>query len=99
MTRTIIAALMLGLGAPAAAAGPSIVRLDCGTGLIKDFNSFFSDASDYKRGPRRITDSCYLIRHGDQILLWDTGFPAALKGKSNDMGALVASIDKTIVEQ
>ena len=99
MTRIIIAALMLGLAAPAAAAGPSIVRLDCGSILIKDFNSFFSDASDYKPGPRRITDSCYLIRHGDQILLWDTGFAAALKGKPNDMGALVASLDKTIAEQ
>ena len=99
--RMLFAAALV-LSAPAAAEAavrPSLVRLDCGNGLIKDFNSFFSDASDYKPGPRKITDSCYLIRHGDRILLWDTGFPAALKGKSNDMGALVASMDKTIAEQ
>ena len=103
MTRSIIAALMLGLAMPVAAAVPaakvSLVRLDCGRAIIKNFNSFFSDAGDYKPGPREITDSCYLIRHGDQLLLWDTGFPAALKGQKIDMGALVASIDKTIVEQ
>ncbi len=96
------AAAALALAAPAAAqpvAKMSIVRLDCGHATIKEFNSFFSDTFDYKSGPREITDSCYLIRHGDQTLLWDTGFPAALKGKPMDMGMLVASIDKTIPEQ
>ena len=95
--------------APAVAAGPSpshaerpkieLTRLDCGSAMIKDFNAFFSDTLEYAPGPRRITDSCYLIRHAGQYLLWDTGFPAALKGKSIDMGALVASIDKTVPEQ
>lgn len=27
---------------------------------------------------RRLTDSCYLIRHGRQLMLWDTGLGAAL---------------------
>ena len=82
-------------------AGPeiSLTRLDCGTILIKEFDSFFSDAHDYKPGPRTVTDSCYLIRHGDKALLWDTGLPGALKGQKKDMGALVGGIDKTIVEQ
>ncbi len=69
----------------------SLTRLDCGTGQIKDFNAFFSDSFDYRAGPRQITDSCYLIRHGSKYLLWDTGFPAGLKGKPRDMGHLVAS--------
>ena len=99
MTRWIIAGLMLGLAVPATAAGPSIVRLDCGGINIKDFNAFFSDSNDYKPGPRTITNSCYLIRNGDQALLWDTGFPAAIKGKRTDMGALVVTLDKTIAEQ
>ena len=77
----------------------SLTRLDCGTGMIKDFNAIFSDSFDYRAGPREITDSCYLIRHGNQYLLWDSGFPAGLKGKPKDMGPLVASLDKTIVEQ
>jgi glyoxylase-like metal-dependent hydrolase (beta-lactamase superfamily II) len=92
---------LIAAAAPPAPPAPalSLTRLDCGSGLIKDFNSFFSDSFDYKPGPRRITDSCYVIRHGAQSLLWDTGFPAALKGKSMDMGALVASLDRTIPEQ
>ena len=77
----------------------SLTRLDCGTVTVKDFNAFFSDSFDYRAGPREITDSCYLVRHGSRYLLWDTGFPAGLKGKSRDMGPLVASLDKTVVEQ
>ena len=104
MKRPVLAAIALALTAAAPPPAPraakvSIVRLDCGTGLIKDFNAFFSDSFDYKPGPRTITDSCYVVRHGSQILLWDTGFPAALKGKSMDMGQLVASLTTTIVEQ
>ena len=99
MTRLIIAGLMLGLAVSAAAAGPSIVRLDCGGGIVKDFNAFFSDSEDYAPGPRTITNSCYLIRNGDQALLWDSGFPAAIKGKKTDMGALTVTLDKTITEQ
>ncbi|MCY7338813.1 MAG: N-acyl homoserine lactonase family protein [Sphingomonas bacterium] len=93
------------LATPALAQAPkpiplvSLIRLDCGTGTIKDFNAFFSDSFDYKSGPREITDSCYLIRHANGNLLWDTGFPASLKGKSMDMGPLVARLDRTIVEQ
>lgn len=98
----MVAATMLAAAAPAPgdkAAKVSLTRLDCGTGLIKDFNAFFSDSFDYKPGPREITNSCYLVRHGTQYLLWDTGFPAALKGRKTDMGPLVASISRTLVEQ
>jgi N-acyl homoserine lactone hydrolase len=102
--KAVVAGIALVLGASASAnvaTGPTITltRLDCGTGGIKDFNAFFSDTLEYPSGPRRITDSCYLIKRFDKYLLWDTGFPAALKGHPKDMGALVASLDKTIPEQ
>ena len=84
---------------PSARASVGIVRLDCGEGTVKNFNAFFSDTNEYPAGPRVITDSCYLVRHGNDYLLWDTGFPAAIKGKSNDMGAIVARLDKSIPEQ
>ena len=104
MVKSAFAALaLLWAGAAPAAVDTkptvSLYRLDCGTALIKDFNAFFSDASDYKPGPRTVTDSCYLIRHMNHYMLWDTGFPAALKGKPNDMGALVARLSTTIPEQ
>ena len=100
--KKIIVALFAVLATPAAAADRPIVeltRLDCGSAVIKDFNTFFSDTLEYPAGPRRITDSCYLIHHMNHYLLWDTGFPAAMKGHPMDMGKLVASIEKTLVEQ
>ncbi len=85
---------------PQAAPQLSLVRLDCGSATIKNFDAFFSDRPGlYGKGPREITDSCYLIRHGDQAMIWDTGFSSELKGQSQDMGDLVARMDRTIVEQ
>lgn len=78
----------------------SLTRLDCGTPTIKNFDKFFSDKPGlYPPGPRVITDSCYVIRHGDQVLLWDTGFPASWKGQDKDLGELTVKEDKTIGEQ
>jgi glyoxylase-like metal-dependent hydrolase (beta-lactamase superfamily II) len=88
--------------APATAAPPSLslTRLDCGTITIKNFDKFFSDKPGlYAAGARDVTDSCYLIRHGDQLMLWDTGLPAELKGKNVDMGEMVPHVTKTLVEQ
>ena len=82
-----------------AAGTTSLTRLDCGSGEFKDMNGFFSDRPGvYPPGPGRVTDSCYLIQHDGQQLIWDTGFPAALKGKSQDMG-FTASLTTTLAEQ
>jgi N-acyl homoserine lactone hydrolase len=96
------AALALAISASATVVtGPTITltRLDCGMAGFKDFNAFFSDTLEYPSGPRRLVDSCYLIRRFDRYLLWDTGFSARLKGQSRDMGPLVASLRVTIPEQ
>lgn len=88
--------------APAAAKAVSLTltRLDCGSGDFKDMGAFFSDRPGvYPPGPGKITDSCYLIRHGDQQMIWDTGFPAALKGSSKDMGGFTATLDATLADQ
>ncbi len=77
----------------------TLSRLDCGSILIRDFNSFFSDTLEYQPGPRTIPASCYLVRHGRDLMLWDTGYPASFKGKSVDRGATVASVKVTIAEQ
>ena len=99
LTAATAAATAAAQSAAPGAAKVSITRLACGTGMVKDFNAFFSDSFDYKSGPRPITNSCYVIRHRNQYLLWDTGFPAALKQKPMDMGPLTASLDQTIPEQ
>ena len=99
----IAAAVALSTGASAqpgaGRASVGIVRLDCGSIRFKDFDAFFSDTHEYPAGPRVVTDSCYLVRHGSDYLLWDTGFPAALKGKPSDMGPMVGRLDRSIPEQ
>lgn len=92
--------------APTPAAKPaepvkiSLARLHCGRALFKNFDSFFSDRKGlYAPGARPLTDSCYLIQHGDQQMIWDTGFSAAMKGKETDLGELVVSVNFTLAEQ
>jgi glyoxylase-like metal-dependent hydrolase (beta-lactamase superfamily II) len=83
-----------------AAGTTSLVRLDCGSGEFPDMNGFFSDRPGvYPPGPGRVTDSCYLIQHDGQQLIWDTGFPAKLKGSSQDMGGFTATLSTTLAEQ
>ncbi|MEO8176865.1 MAG: N-acyl homoserine lactonase family protein [Sphingomicrobium sp.] len=88
----------------AAAATPAaeltLTRLDCGHADFKDMNGFFSDRPGvYPPGPGRVTDSCYLVRHGDQQMVWDTGFPASSLTKPIDQDGMVAKIDRTLSDQ
>jgi N-acyl homoserine lactone hydrolase len=85
--------------AAAPAAQLEMWRLDCGEVDFTDFNAFFSDTSEYPAGPKRLVASCYLIRHGDQYLLWDTGLPAALVGKPDSNPVMTASLRTSIVDQ
>ena len=80
---TALAAVWTSLAAmqaPQASGTVSLWRLDCGNATIKDYNAFFSDTSAYKPAPKEITDSCYLIRHGDSWMLWDAG-PSARRDR------------------
>jgi N-acyl homoserine lactone hydrolase len=78
----------------------SLTRLDCGRAEFKDMNGFFSDRPGvYPPGPGKVTDSCYLIRHGDQQMVWDTGLPAATKDKPMVQDGMTAQIDRTLAEQ
>jgi N-acyl homoserine lactone hydrolase len=89
----LVAAAFLGLGgmqAPKAEAPLSLWRLDCGEFEIKQYGAFFSAAFQYPPGPKDIVASCYLIRHGDRYMLWDTGLTDALIGRgfSNEQQTL-----------
>jgi len=78
----------------------TLTRLDCGHADFKDMNGFFSDRPGvYPPGPGKATDSCYLIRHGDQQMVWDTGFPAETKGRPIVQDGMTAGIDVTLAEQ
>lgn len=74
-------------------------RLDCGTVAANDLDEF-SDTRAYAGQSKRLTASCYLIKHGDAYMLWDTGLPAAMKGKPIDpKQPMDATVTTTIVEQ
>jgi len=99
-TTKLSAALLAGLGAaavPAAAqsgADVSLTRLDCGkTTTVADV-SRFSDVAAFPGLKIQLTFSCYLIRHGNDYLVWDTGNPAATPDK-----ALPTSPAASLVEQ
>src|SRR5262245_54862025 len=55
----------------------TLTRLDCGGANMPTDVARFSDtnAMDGKKVP--LTASCYLIKHGEEYLLWDAGYPAA----------------------
>jgi len=57
-----------------AATEVSITRLDCGTPQPPvAVNQRFSDTFAYGDMKRQFVYSCYLVKHGDEYLLWDTG--------------------------
>jgi N-acyl homoserine lactone hydrolase len=83
-----------------AAAELSLTRLDCGYAEFKEMDRFFSDTPGvYPPGPGRVGNSCYLIRHGDQQMVWDTGFAAETKDKPLLREVMTAGITRTLAEQ
>lgn len=107
MIRKAIASIAaaLALAAPALAqdkpadAKLSLTRLDCGSVRVNRLNAF-SDTQAYPGQSRDLTVGCYLIRHGDQLMLWDVGLPGTLKGAAfNADGDMSATVRKSVVEQ
>ena len=71
---TLCAASLAGAQAPAAAV--TITRLQCGTNTAPtDVGQRFSDTYAFTGFKVQLTASCYLVRHGDDYLIWDTGYP------------------------
>src|SRR5215470_10826875 len=68
------AGLLAGLATSAQAADVSITRLDCGTPQAPTVvNERFSDTYAFPGVKVQFVFSCYLIKHGDEYMLWDTG--------------------------
>ena len=84
---------------PAAAAPLQLWRLDCGEFVIKQYGAFFSDTFQYPAGPKDITSSCYLIRHGERYMRWDTGLTDALIGNEVDTPAQTIRLRRSLVDQ
>src|SRR5262249_4864273 len=69
------ACALAGLAAPAQAAPEmSLSRFECGTPQAPTaVNQRFSDIYAYGDLKLQFVYSCYLVKHGDDYLLWDTG--------------------------
>jgi glyoxylase-like metal-dependent hydrolase (beta-lactamase superfamily II) len=106
MNRILLAATLVAatLAAPALAADATVQRLyvlDCGTNYGKD-QSRWSPGVNVGQ-PILFSDNCYLIRHGKQWMLWDTGLADAIArspdGVETAGGAIIARRTKTLAAQ
>jgi glyoxylase-like metal-dependent hydrolase (beta-lactamase superfamily II) len=81
----------------AAAAEPEITltRLDCGRATEPWPLNAFDDTGGAQDLSRALVGSCYLIRHGDRAMIWDTGIDPATSGDP-DAGFV---LDRTLVDQ
>lgn len=98
---TIVAAAFALAGAVPAhaqAADVELWRLDCGNLDVSDFAEF-SDTHRYDGKPYRLVDSCYLIRHGSDYMLWDTGLSGDILGKEVVDGVFTLTLKARIVPQ
>jgi N-acyl homoserine lactone hydrolase len=77
VTVLVAAAAAAVLAASAQAVEVSITRLDCGTPERVAVNELFSDIFAYGDMQREFIFSCYVIKHGDEYLLWDAGHSMA----------------------
>jgi N-acyl homoserine lactone hydrolase len=66
------AVVALAASAQPAAVDLTLARLDCGTGVNDQRR--FSDTFAYSNPQVPFTFSCYVIKHGDDYMVWDTGY-------------------------
>jgi N-acyl homoserine lactone hydrolase len=79
----LLGSVALGLAAaPAwaqAATADRLYVMDCGHNAASDQSRWSPGVNVGK--PIELSDNCYLIRHGSDWLLWDTGYPDAIADK------------------
>jgi glyoxylase-like metal-dependent hydrolase (beta-lactamase superfamily II) len=69
---------------PAAPQGPEVTltRLDCGSGANDPRR--FSDTFAYNEPTKPFTFSCYVVKHGSDYMVWDTGYlPGSVPNATN----------------
>lgn len=102
LTLLVSAALfLLSTTAPAAATPTEIKlwRLDCGVIQEDDLN-LYSDTYAYVGKSKQLTAGCYLIKHNDTYMLWDTGLSTDAIGKPlQGPGATGESLSKSLRDQ
>ena len=98
-TAFLVVPLSMAAAAPATKSDVRLWRLDCG--LLWTYNlDELSDTRAYVGQSKKFVGSCYLIRHGDAYLLWDTGLSKEYLNKPYAEGdADSTSLATTVVGQ
>lgn len=95
----LLALVMMAAGA-APVAAQTVERLyvlDCGHNAATDQSRWLPGVNVGKLID--LSDNCYLIKHGNDWLLWDTGYPDAIAEKPVQGPTGLASRSKTLVAQ
>lgn len=91
--------LSLAAAAPASKPDVKLWRLECGSLWTYNLDEM-SDTRAYIGQSKKFVGSCYLIRHGDAYMLWDTGLSKAALNKPLTQGdADSESLTITVVDQ
>ncbi len=76
--------------------------LECGELKIKDISANWSPGVNVGK-PMDFSDTCYLIRHGDRLMLWDSGISDSVadkpEGVSGAGGLLTQFMPRTLASQ
>jgi N-acyl homoserine lactone hydrolase len=84
-----------------AGAAETLYRLDCGRSLAND-ESVWTQGKNVGR-PIEFSSTCWLIRHGAEWLLWDTGVPQTAlndpRGWSTLPKLIVYHLDRSLTDQ
>ncbi|MEO8133089.1 MAG: N-acyl homoserine lactonase family protein [Betaproteobacteria bacterium] len=72
----------------------TLTRLDCGTNAAPADVGRFSDTLAHNGLMVQLTFSCYLIKHGDDYMVWDTGNPLATGATPAPTAPKVSLVDQ-----
>jgi len=98
MGRLILTAILLAIVTPAAAqTADRLYLMDCGHNSAKDQARWSPGVNVGK--PIELSDTCVLIKHGEQWLLWDTGYPDAVADQPVDTPVGHATRAKKLISQ
>jgi len=84
MGKLILTVILLAIVTPAAAqTADRLYLMDCGHNSAKDQARWSPGVNVGK--PIELSDTCVLIKHREQWLLWDTGCPDAVADQARDL--------------
>ncbi len=100
LTLSVLLSLIFILPARAEESALRLYTFNCGDIKVLDLN-VMDDTDSYAGQTKDLSDSCYLIQHRNEYMLWDTGLPTALIGKTEEErknGAFLPSLQTPLVE-